>query len=289
MKPTALAVRFATIPDALKAERRWVVWRYEQRAEARWAKILCTTAGRHAKSNDPITWTSFDDALAAYRRGSFDGIGFCLGDGWSGIDLDDVKSDAGPLARLRDLGVYVETSPSATGFKALGRSSRIGGEVKFAAQPTFTTWQGARFFAITGHGAGDPMIDLTPIIDEWFPTRRSNLIEPFGPVPAYIREGSQGKAHIEIRSDDDVLLAAATATNRAKFLKLFRGDMSDYANDRSKADQALVNILIYWCNGDANQADRLFRQSELMREKWEKRSYRLATLNKAIALFRRTA
>ena len=86
------------------------------------------------------------------------------------------------------------------------------------------------------------------------------------------------------RVDDDVLITAATAVNRTKFLKLFRGDLSGYNNDRSRADQALVNILVYWCNGDLEQADRLFRQSNLMRDKWETRSYRLATLQKAAAM-----
>jgi putative DNA primase/helicase len=60
-----------------------------------------------------------------------------------------------------------------------------------------------------------------------------------------------------------------------------RGDLSDYGDDHSRADQALVNILLYWCEGDLAQVDRLFRQTGLMRDKWNVESYRRATLGKA--------
>ena len=152
---------------------------------------------------------------------------------------------------------------------------------------TFTTWQGARFFAITGHKRlNNPRVDISTLIDEWFPVKPRSVSTP-SDRPAFIREGdTRGTENIETKTDDDVLLAAATAINRDKFLKLFRGDIADYGNDRSRADQALVSILVYWCNGDLEQADRLFRQSALMRDKWGVRSYRLATLQKSAAMLR---
>lgn len=51
---------------------------------------------------------------------------------------------------------------------------------------------------------------------------------------------------------------------------LFRGDISSYSS-HSEADLALMSHLAYWTNGDANRMDRLFRQSGLMREKWDER------------------
>lgn len=281
-RPIPLPIRVEGIPDALRVERRWVVWRYEQRNN-RWAKILCTTSGYHAKSNDSATWTTFDLALASYHAGGFDGIGFCLGDGWCGIDLDHCRAMAFPLHnRLPDC--YLEVSPSGNGFKAIGRAARIGGEINFAVTPpAHTAWHGARFFTITGHEAkGDPTLDLTTLLEDLFPAQRASIVPSPSAVPDYITVGdTRGTENIELRSDDEVLTLAATAINRDKFLKLFRGDLADYGDDRSRADQALVNILVYWCSGDLDQADRLFRQSALMRDKWETRSYRLATLQKA--------
>jgi putative DNA primase/helicase len=299
MKPTALEVIPENIPQALKYANRWVCWRYEKRKENRWSKILCQTNGRHAKSNDPSTWTTFDDALAAYHRGSFDGIGFCLGDGWAGIDLDhtEITEENQPnvafviahLTTLREANVYLERSPSGKGYKVIGSASRIGGEINFAVHPPVKTpWVSGRFFAVTGHGVGDPTRDLTGVLDAWFPTTKatpSNTIAAAVAKPDFIRDGSRGLTSFNQRSDEACLLAAATADNRLKFIKLFRGDVSDYGGDHSRADQALVNILVYWCNGDLDQADRLFRVSALYRDKWESRSYRMATLQKAARLF----
>src|SRR5258705_531480 len=126
-KPTALRVQPEGIPDALKQADRWVCWRFElRRGSDRYAKILCQTNGTHAKSNDPTTWTTFDEVLAAYRRapspdyepdGSsfgpsrphFDGIGFVLGDGWAGIDLDHATNSQSAVQHVesfREAGVY---------------------------------------------------------------------------------------------------------------------------------------------------------------------------------------
>ncbi|MFQ7644172.1 hypothetical protein, partial [Ruthenibacterium lactatiformans] len=38
----------------------------------------------------------------------------------------------------------------------------------------------------------------------------------------------------------------------------------------SEADIALCNALAWWTNCDAARVDRLFRQSGLMREKWDR-------------------
>lgn len=294
-KPTALRVQPHGIPDALKQETRWVCWRYElRRGSDRWAKILCTPQGHHAKSNDSSTWTTFADALAAYQRGSFDGIGFCLGGGWAGIDLDHVDEQAltviAHLSTIQQAHLYFERSPSGNGYKVIGRAARMGGEINFQSDPPAkTNWTGARFFTITGHGVGDPMSDLTDIIELWFPrARKSHEILAAAHHegrPDFIRDGSRGMTLFNQRTDDDALLLAATAVNREKFVQLFRGDITGYDGDRSRADQALTNILVYWCNGDLEQADRLFRLSALYRDKWESRSYRHATLQKSLRLF----
>jgi len=172
-RPIALSVRVENIPDALKAERRWVVWKYDWQSKdgnrGRWAKVLCTPCtGRYAKTNDASTWTTFDEAVAVYRAGDYDGIGFCLGDGWSGIDIDGLTTGAA----IDALRCYRETSPSGTGVKTIGRAARIGGEIKFTADaPALTVWTSGRFFAVTGHGSDDPRVDITDLIDELFPAR----------------------------------------------------------------------------------------------------------------------
>ena len=293
-RPVALQVRPEDIPAVLQHERRWCLWRYEHRPGTdRWAKIPCQSTGRYARSNDPTTWAPFDHVLASLSR--FDGLGFMLGDGWAGLDLDDcidgrtVLPAAIPLiAQLDDRYAYQEVSPSGTGYKVIGRAARTGGEIKFSqTPPTCTAWYGARFFAVTGRlpgygdGPFDPTVDLTAIINLWFPPRRDALGRVA--VPTFIRDGDvRGTEAIERLTDDEVIERALATPQAEKFIRLVRGDLSDYGGDHSRADQALVSILAYWCQGDLAQVDRLFRQSGLMRPKWDVASYRRATLAKAV-------
>jgi len=41
-------------------------------------------------------------------------------------------------------------------------------------------------------------------------------------------------------------------------------------------------MLAFWCGGDTEQMDRLFRKSGLMRDKWERDDYRASTLERAV-------
>jgi putative DNA primase/helicase len=116
-----------------------VCWRYEFR-DGDWSKIACNPrTGANAKSNDPSTWTSFDDAIRHASR--FDGIGFQFGDcGYVGIDLDDCREPTtGALSSfaqqiLRRFDSYAEVSPSGAGVKVFllgnwkdtGKHKRIG-------------------------------------------------------------------------------------------------------------------------------------------------------------------
>jgi hypothetical protein len=71
-----------------------------------------------------------------------------------------------------------------------------------------------------------------------------------------------------------------------KFSRLFLGNIAGYPS-RSEADSALCWKLTYWTGRHAQQIDRLFRQSRLMREKWDERhgekTYGAMTIEKAIA------
>jgi putative DNA primase/helicase len=85
--------------------------------------------------------------------------------------------------------------------------------------------------------------------------------------------GATGCAEAGNGLSDEVLLEKArSAANREKFCRLFdKGDLSEYQDDHSRADKALVNLLAFWTCKNAVQMDRLFRQSKLMRAKWDER------------------
>lgn len=83
-------------------------------------------------------------------------------------------------------------------------------------------------------------------------------------------------------SDEEIIGLCRRARNAAKFERLFdHGDTSGYAS-HSEADQALVNILVFYTRDEA-QIDRLFRRSGLMRGKWERHDYRSRTIRRALS------
>jgi putative DNA primase/helicase len=71
-------------------------------------------------------------------------------------------------------------------------------------------------------------------------------------------------------SDSELLTMARSAVNGDRFSKLFDiGDWHHAYPSQSEADLALCAHLNFWTGGDVEQLDRLFRQSALMRPKWD--------------------
>lgn len=80
----------------------------------------------------------------------------------------------------------------------------------------------------------------------------------------------------------DPIAASRKAKNGDKFIALYdNGDISGYSSE-SEADLALCNALAFFTGGNEAEIDRLFRQSKLYREKWEREDYREATIQKAV-------
>lgn len=146
------------IPSELRELPRWLVWRKEARNGAE-TKIPYQTNGRHAKSTDPSTWTTFDEALEAFNRGGFTGLGFVLGDGIVGIDVDaiqvSVKGELPP--EINDLiglfpGAYIEWSPSARGLHLVGRGrlpEGAGHRFKWGGCDHVEVYDADRYFTVT--------------------------------------------------------------------------------------------------------------------------------------------
>jgi energy-coupling factor transporter ATP-binding protein EcfA2 len=82
-------------------------------------------------------------------------------------------------------------------------------------------------------------------------------------------------------SDEDLLERMFAAKNGAKVRALWEGDTSSYGS-HSEADLALCCHLAFWTQKDAAVIDRLFRQSGLYRDKWEREDYRAHTIGAAV-------
>lgn len=83
-------------------------------------------------------------------------------------------------------------------------------------------------------------------------------------------------------SDQELLDVLFKSKNGANYERLWRGDLSVCGGDHSKCDQFLANGLAWLTGGDSYRMDSLFRQSGLMRDKWNRNDYRDQTLHNAI-------
>ena len=287
-KPPAVEIRPDGVPESLRLERRFVAWSWEWRADrggsGKWTKPPLRPDGTgYAKSDDPATWGTFGDALALVERGRADGVGFVLGDGWAGADFDDCRDpdtgdlDPGAERLLRLLPSYAEVSPSGTGVKVIGRGRLPGGGRKAGGVELYDR---GRYFTVTGwrlRSSPPDVRDITAGLAELHAELFPPAAEPV-PVQPPAPTGD---------TDADLLVKAAGAANGEKFRRLWSGDVSGYGSP-SEADLALCSLLAFWCGPDPGRVDRLFRQSGLMRPKWDERhstdgrSYGRLTVDKAL-------
>jgi len=168
-KPSALKYKAAEVPVELRALTRWVVWDYRWDG-TRWTKTpINARTGGGAMTNNPATWAPYASAEAALLEDStLAGLGFNLGDGWVGIDLDncvDWINGFSPLAKkiLATVQGYAEISPSGKGVKIITRGEIPHSKADHAKG--LEVYDRQRYFAITGHAiAGrDNTIPATPI------------------------------------------------------------------------------------------------------------------------------
>ena len=112
--------------------------------------------------------------MRAYKTGKFSGIGFMLGDGLHGIDLDDCRNpetgelNARSLSILAAVDGYAEVSPSGTGIKIIASTNLE--RSKPEPQNGIELYTGNRYFCLTGHvlpeheQISDEIQDATPIL-----------------------------------------------------------------------------------------------------------------------------
>lgn len=128
-KPRGLKInRQDSPPCIMQALPNWVVWRIWHRDGAKIKVPVDPRLQQPAKTNDPTTWRSYEEAKDTFSKygNRYAGVGFILGDGNGlfGIDLDGCVHDneLAPWACtiLDRFDTYTELSPSGTGIKLYG-------------------------------------------------------------------------------------------------------------------------------------------------------------------------
>ena len=283
------------VPAELKAEARWVCWRREERGDKATKLPVCAANGRMAKSTDPATWATFEDAVAAVGRWRCDGVGFVFGPdrAYTGLDLDHVIEGGvlDPAYRwvVEEAGTYTEVSPSGDGLHLIFRGGKPqGAERSRRGQPggrVVEMYDHDRYFTVTGdvfegHGAVSANPD---VVERAYRAWIEPEARPSQPrLDDAAREADSGDV-----GDDELVERMLASRSGDDIRALMAGDCSAQGGDHSAADMALCSHLAFWCAGDASRMDRIFRASGLMRDKWDSRrggtTYGAQTIERAIA------
>ncbi len=274
------------IPNELRALPQWVVHRQKCPYNPR--------TGNYAKAGQPDTWSDFNTAIQAK---GYDGIGFEFRseNGLTGIDLDTVRDpkngwvDPVALDIIKRADSYTEVSPSGYGFHIICRGSPSlawhkkplpPNRIERVADgkrktPEIEIYTEKRYFTVTGnvYQGRRTVSDAAEFVRE--------LQERYGGLRDCARDCDAGtKTAGGALADNEII----ERINRSKHMPLWNGDLSGYKS-QSEADIALCNVLAFWCNRDTVQMDRLFRQSGLMRNKWDRKqsnsTYGALTIGKA--------
>lgn len=122
------SLQYTDPPVILQSTPNWVVWAYYGEGNDKRKCPYNPRTGRAAKTSDPSTWTTYQEASWWYRRRSkrYCGVGFIFADGGGlfGIDLDGciAHNIIQPWAQVirNRFQTYTELSPSGTGLKLFG-------------------------------------------------------------------------------------------------------------------------------------------------------------------------
>jgi len=279
--------------QTLKSIEQWVCWAYEQRdGEETKPPIAPRDDKRYASTGDPDTWATYEEAVAYHERADTDtaGVGFVLteDDVYAGADLDGCRDpESGEIEPWADdvvgtLDSYTEVSPSGTGLRVFllgfmpdGRTRREQpNELEATAELEKTTelemYDDGRYLTFTADHVDDTPRDAKQRNSAFHEVHAEYLAEEDQEDSSDGQEGDIGSDAPDLNLDDETVLERArSAENGEKFKKLEGGYDGFHGNDTSKADKAFCQMLAFWTGGDRRQMDRLFRNSNRMRDKWD--------------------
>lgn len=277
----------ALIPQELKGRNQWVAWKSQEIVKGQKpTKIPMNPTGGYAKSDDPKTWGTFEAVINCLNNGKkLSGIGFVVNynDPFTGFDLDHCRNaetsiiEPWAMEEIRGLNSYTEITPSGTGIRifAEGRLNDRGRK-----KGNIEAYSSHHFLTVTGnHLGGTPTtIEKRQAEIDSFYQRHFAKDEPQ-------EKGIPKPSQTPSLDDQKLIEKIRQSKSGDKFQKLLNGDFSDYTS-WSEGDFALCAMLAFWTANNPAQIDSIFRQSGLMRGKWDEKHGQLTygdlTIKKAI-------
>lgn len=258
---------YENIPQELKQLNQWVCWRVEKRNGKLAKAPINAKTGGYAMSNNPSTWTDFETAVKESVK--YNGIGFMLGNGIFGIDLDDMDDEIEKFKNgdsnnivsefIHSLGSYAEYSPSGKGIHIICKGKLPPGGRR---KGKFEFYESGRFFTMTGNIASEytQVVDCTETV--------KYLHSKYIGVPNNSTITRQAPRSLDLDEQQIIEIALKSKQGQA-FSTLFNGFWEGLYPSQSEADLAFANMLAFWTGRDKQKMDSIFRKSGLMRPKWD--------------------
>ncbi|HPR42289.1 MAG TPA: phage/plasmid primase, P4 family [Candidatus Methanofastidiosa archaeon] len=219
------------MPHELKVLRRWVCHK---------RKVPYQPNGTMASSTDPATWAPFEECMAAYEAGGFDGVGFVLGGGFVGVDLDHHVTGGcvSPMAQdiVKALCSYTEVSPSGEGLHIICRGDPLPPGPRKREDIGLEMYDTARYFTMTGKAhtgyaeVGDRTEELRAVYER------------------YMRAGSGS-------SSPDVLSKPLRKGERNNALTSFAGSLRRRGASREDIEEVLLGVNAIRCDPPLEDAE----------------------------------
>jgi hypothetical protein len=282
-------------PEELITTPQWVLWKLETRDD-KTTKIPYQPNGEKAVSTKRATWSDCGSVMVAYTENpGFSGIGFVFTkeDPYVGIDLDKCRDQetgaVEPWASeiLRDIGTYTELSPSGRGFHLIGKGML---PAKGRRKDQIEMYDSDRYFTVTGDHYEDTTTDVNDIQDALCRLH----VNVFGATTKPAKSATPNVsattavAALVSKAEDQIVLDAIFASSNAATFKLFMaGSWAALGYpSQSEGDLAFAGMLARYAGAHADQIDRLFRASGMMRDKWDEQrgasTYGEMTIAKAL-------
>lgn len=271
---------FNEIPSELKALPQWILWKAEKR-NGKPTKVPYQPNGEMAQANNRSTWSSFATACKFYMESDYDGIGFVFSrqDNYIGVDIDkcvnysheDTSRENPQLNAFANevveiLDSYTEFSPSGNGLHIIIKGSlpqSILGTGRKSAQYGLEIYSYGRYFTFSGNKENSNEIyerteEIAEVIEKYFDDSdlqdRVNLAE-------------YEKDEIKV-SNEELWEKMFRSKNGDEIRSMYNGNLI-VNDDHSATDLALCNHLAFWTGKSATRMDLMFRETSLMRDKWD--------------------
>jgi putative DNA primase/helicase len=263
---------FTNIPAELRNTPQWILWRSEKR-DGKKTKVPYQIDGNMARSNDKRSWSTFPTIIKYFKQGGYDGIGFMFSkeDPFIGIDIDGCVKDRKLTDLAKDIvetvNSYTEFSPSGEGIHIITKGSlplRGPGTGKKNPSIGLEVYRHGRYFTFTGDSLEDKKVfDRTEELKVLF----NKYLEEKPKVTKTVDRTEN--TNMSELPNAELWEKMFSSKNGKTIQDLFNGSLIN--GDHSSTDMALCNHLAFWTDKDPIKMDSMFRESNLLREKWDKR------------------